>query len=511
MIKKFIVFLFAFISLTNKSFSNEFIGVIGAAIGNIDNQKNEKLINGSKIFYGDTIIVSSKSNAQILFLDETVMTLGENTELTIDDFIYDPKSNDGNFVTNIKSGIVKTISGKISEKNPDNLEIKIPNGSLGVRGTEFLVSSNDKKESTILLLGPGPENKLGMEPGNVQVTDGTNVTNITNPGFQAMITNVVSIASPTSPDFIEQMSASMSHSALNSTYVIDNSNSLTTNLLSSKDLKEDIKLTAEKFELKSDEGAAEILSDLSTGSESKEILVAMDKLQENIVVTDNDNYVTTLDENSILYDSGWFDLTKVTTGSNGLSYSSDKNVFEDGATQQGRAKVYVNFNKKEISADVFSKVTLKGASTVNHSYTTPTVTLTTIPVVASVAMALGSDGSTSLDTLIDSGGGECPADACTSLIRVANTLQSSSLTLNSGSTQQLMDKYNHDTSNEDASLDVFQYGKFTTVGSDGLAGLGTMIFEGAHDATAAPAGEAAYVQSIERLEGSAVITGRALE
>ena len=38
-----------------------------------------------------------------------------------------------------------------------------------------------------------------------------------------------------------------------------------------------------------------------------------------------------------------------------------------------------------------------------------------------------------------------------------------------------------------------------------------MIFEGAHDATAAPAGEAAYVQSIERLEGSAVITGRALE
>ena len=38
MIKKFIVFLFAFISLTNKSFSNEFIVVIGAAIGNIDNQ-----------------------------------------------------------------------------------------------------------------------------------------------------------------------------------------------------------------------------------------------------------------------------------------------------------------------------------------------------------------------------------------------------------------------------------------------------------------------------------------
>ena len=511
MIKIFFIVLFVSASLINKSLSSEFIGVIGAAIGNINNQKNEKLTSGSKIFYGDTIIVNSKSNAQILFLDETVMTVGENTELTIDDFIYDPKTNDGNFVTNIKSGIVKTISGKISEKNPDNLEIKIPNGSLGVRGTEFLVSSNDNNESTILLLGPGPENKLGMVPGNIQVTDGTSITNITNPGFQAMITNVVSLATPTNTDVINQMSSSMSHSVLNSNNVIDVTNSLTSNLLSSNDLKADIKLTAERFGLKADESASDILSDLTIGSDEKEVLVAMDQLQENIVVTDNENYVRTLDKNTILYDSGWFDLTKVTTGSNGLSYSSDKNVFEDGATQQGRAKVYVNFNKKEISADVFSKLTLKGASTVDYSFTTPTVTLTTIPVVASVPKALVPGGTTGLDELIDSGGGECPADSCTSLIRVANTLQSSALTLNSGSTEQLMDKYNHDTSNSDAAKEVFQYGKFTTVGSDGLTGLGTMIFEGAHDANAAPAGEATYVQSIERLEGSAVITGKALD
>ena len=177
----------------------------------------------------------------------------------------------------------------------------------------------------------------------------------------------------------------------------------------------------------------------------------------------------------------------------GLSYSSDKNVFEDGATQQGRAKVYVNFNKKEISADVFSKITLNGASTVDYSFTTPTVTLTTIPVVASVPMAMGSTGGTFIDTLIDSGGGECPADSCTSLVRVANTLQSSSLTLNSGSTQQLMNKYNH--GNSDGAKEVFQYGKFTTVDGSGLTGLGSMIFEGAHDATAVPAGEADYVQS----------------
>ena len=143
---------------------------------------------------------------------------------------------------------------------------------------------------------------------------------------------------------------------MNSNNVIDVTNSLTSNLLSSNDLKADIKLTAERFGLKADESASDILSDLTIGSDEKEVLVAMDQLQENIVVTDNENYVRTLDKNTILYDSGWFDLTKVTTGSNGLSYSSDKNVFEDGATQQGRAKVYVNFNKKEISAEEYQNI-----------------------------------------------------------------------------------------------------------------------------------------------------------
>ena len=50
-------------------------------------------------------------------------------------------------------------------------------------------SSNSDKESTVLLLGPGPNNTLGMIPGNVQLSDGINMTDITKPGFQAMVKN----------------------------------------------------------------------------------------------------------------------------------------------------------------------------------------------------------------------------------------------------------------------------------------------------------------------------------
>ena len=69
MIKKLFFTLFIFLFLNSKSICNEFIGVIGFAVGDIKNQKNEKLFNGSKIFYGDTIFVKLNSNTQILFLN----------------------------------------------------------------------------------------------------------------------------------------------------------------------------------------------------------------------------------------------------------------------------------------------------------------------------------------------------------------------------------------------------------------------------------------------------------
>ena len=187
--KKLLIFL-VFLLIPNFGNANtDFIGVIGAAVGEITNQNNEKLSNGSKIFFGDTVVSNNNSNAQILFLDQTILTLGEDTELTIDEFMYDPNSHDGSFVSNVKSGTVKFITGQISKKNPENLEVKFPSGTLGARGTEFVVLAENKNESTVVLLGPGPENSLGMIPGNLILSDGISSVNITNPGFEATIKN----------------------------------------------------------------------------------------------------------------------------------------------------------------------------------------------------------------------------------------------------------------------------------------------------------------------------------
>ena len=168
-------------------FTNEFIGVIAVGIGEILNQKNEKLSTGSKIYFGDTIIVKEQSNAQILLLDETALTVGEKSELTIDDFVYDPQSKVGKIVSNIKVGTVRIVTGEISNQNPENLKVNVPTGSVGARGTEFVVVTESDEKSTIVLLGPGKKNSLGMVPGILNVSDGTNMVNITTPGFQSVV------------------------------------------------------------------------------------------------------------------------------------------------------------------------------------------------------------------------------------------------------------------------------------------------------------------------------------
>ena len=185
--KTFIFIIFIFVMTKSHAFSKNFIGVISAGVGEISNQDSEKLTTGSKIYFGDTIIVTEQSSAQILLLDETALTVGEKSELTIDDFIYDPKSKVGKIVSSIKVGTVRIITGEISKQNPDNLEVNVPSGSIGARGTEFAVVTESDEKSTVVLLGPGKKNSLGMIPGILNVSDGFNNVSITTPGFQSVV------------------------------------------------------------------------------------------------------------------------------------------------------------------------------------------------------------------------------------------------------------------------------------------------------------------------------------
>ena len=311
------------------------------------------------------------------------------------------------------------------------------------------------------------------------------------------------ISIPTPSITLNQIANSLSHSASNIEN-IESINVQTSSIINSSDLKKNIKADAEKFNLKIDASAAEILASM-TSTDSDSISAALSQMESNITELAED-YVPTLDQDTIVYDTGWVTLTKKTTYDS-KSYHTDNQVFDASAAQQMRGKVYVNFKKREVSADMSAKITLvhDGNGEKRYDWNTGAATFNSVPVVAEATRRLmTSEGETASD-MFNSG---------------HDTLKASNDALQASThktRQQLINIYNHDIAEpvcmfacvEVASEHgVFHYAKFTTATSEST-GLGTLILEGGHAIQGST--EAQFAASVERLEGSGEITGTAYE
>ena len=157
----------------------QLIGIVGAVSGTAKTNTRE-LKAGDKIYLNETIYAGIDSGTQILLLDQSTFTIGSDSEVVMDTFIYDPATNDGKIVANVKKGSLKIISGLISKKNPDSLTVNVPEGTLGSRGTEFQTIVSNQKTDT-LLIGPGKNNTLGLRPGAVLVGNNLGQTLLSNP------------------------------------------------------------------------------------------------------------------------------------------------------------------------------------------------------------------------------------------------------------------------------------------------------------------------------------------
>ena len=157
----------------------QLIGIVGAVSGTAKTNTRE-LKAGDKIYLNETIYAGIDSGTQILLLDQSTFTIGSDSEVVMDTFIYNPATNDGKIVANVKKGSLKIISGLISKKNPDSLTVNVPEGTLGSRGTEFQTIVSNQKTDT-LLIGPGKNNTLGLRPGAVLVGNNLGQTLLSNP------------------------------------------------------------------------------------------------------------------------------------------------------------------------------------------------------------------------------------------------------------------------------------------------------------------------------------------
>ncbi len=96
---------------------------------------------GDHVFQQDTII-TAKGSVGITFADNSMMSLGPGSQLSLDQFRFDTTTRDGVFNTSLQKGTLAVKSGQIVQQTPEAMHIKIPAALLGVRGTEFVVRAD---------------------------------------------------------------------------------------------------------------------------------------------------------------------------------------------------------------------------------------------------------------------------------------------------------------------------------------------------------------------------------
>jgi len=100
------------------------------------------VILGIKLQEKDTIITSEKAKVQVIFSDETIITIGKNSNFSISEFLYEEDTEPVAKFSMLK-GAMRTITGKIGKIAPEKFTVKAKTATIGIRGTNFTVNMTE--------------------------------------------------------------------------------------------------------------------------------------------------------------------------------------------------------------------------------------------------------------------------------------------------------------------------------------------------------------------------------
>jgi hypothetical protein len=94
---------------------------------------------GTPVARGDSIETAEDGSVGVTFRDETRISIGPGSQVAIDEFLFAPEAEQLSFAARIARGSLLYVSGAIARLAPERVSVETPEGTVGVRGTTFLV------------------------------------------------------------------------------------------------------------------------------------------------------------------------------------------------------------------------------------------------------------------------------------------------------------------------------------------------------------------------------------
>ncbi|TXH35128.1 MAG: hypothetical protein E6Q98_16440 [Rhodospirillaceae bacterium] len=157
------------------------IGAVGAvntaAVGQLPGgAAAQTLFVGADVFQNQTVRTDAAGLAEIMFTDQSTITVGHGSEVVLDTFVYDPSNEIGQLAVGLSRGTMRFIGGRISKTTP--VKINAPTATLTIRGGIGLFS-----------FLPGQDGIAVFLYGDELTVTGSNgvVRTIRRPGFAVTI------------------------------------------------------------------------------------------------------------------------------------------------------------------------------------------------------------------------------------------------------------------------------------------------------------------------------------
>jgi len=183
------IFLLAGI-LSNAGLAQEQIGVASAVNKNTTDltlEQERKLIDaGYEIIQNHTIETDGIGRAQMLLLDGTAFSVGPNSSVVLDKFIYNPETAEGSLEVTAR-GLLRIVGGKVTKKQP--ALIRTNSATVGIRGGIGIVQTNGPQTNATFLYGT----EMTVTPNCVDLDSFGDqcspdyATTVTEPGFSVSV------------------------------------------------------------------------------------------------------------------------------------------------------------------------------------------------------------------------------------------------------------------------------------------------------------------------------------
>ena len=112
------------------------VGVTSVAVGQPRGtppaQAERVLRVGLDIFANERVLTGAADRAHLVFLDGSAVTVGPNSDLVIDRFVYDPATRSGDLAMSATRGTFRFVGGAISKKS--EVTVRTPGATVGIRG-----------------------------------------------------------------------------------------------------------------------------------------------------------------------------------------------------------------------------------------------------------------------------------------------------------------------------------------------------------------------------------------